>query len=203
MTDQPEYTPEQYEAARSQVAGGQDAGQPLTAPDDQLGAQVAAGQAAAGVSMGATDVDVSQLLAAIQQMQARVETLEEEKRAQHAPALVGTAESLRDLLKLHSAGDPAHADVLRHAEDLVDAANNTVKSGDTGPVTAIAAKIEKWLRRNHPGPGENAYYRQALDFAGPHLEDAVDSFEPPQRSAAPALGSSRPPARVVQGNVTG
>lgn len=180
---------------------GPSAGLDIT--EEELAARAAAAQAAAGSSLGATGVDTAQLLAAIRQMQARVETLEAEKRAGSAPALVSTAESLRDLLKLHAAGDPAHADVLRYADDLVDAATNTVTSGDTGPVISIGAKIWKWLRRNHPGPGENAYYRQAVDFAGPHLEDAVDAFEPPVRSAAPALGSSRPPAQVVQGNVTG
>lgn len=197
MTDQT------YKDAAAQIRA-QDPGLDRGAiPDDQLGAQLAAGQAASGVPLGATDVDVAQLLAGIAQMQERIAALEAEKRSGQAPALIGTVESLQDLLRVHDSQTPGidHTEVLSHADDLLEAARGAVQTGDVSHVTQIGQRIARWLDRHHPGPGDHHYYAQARDFAGPHLDDAASSLEVP--ISAPAVGSSRAPVPVLQGNVTG
>lgn len=200
------YTPDQAHAevreGLQQHADDTRAQQSAPAPgqSEELGARLAAGGA------GTTDVDATRLLEIIQAMQGRLDALEAEKRDSQAPPLLATVQSLRDLLGQHASMTTAsidHTDVLGMAEDLADAAKNAVQSGDLSHVAQIGQKIRRWLDRHHPGPGENAHYNQARDFAGPHLEDAIASFEGPERSTAPAVTSSRPPARVIPGNVTG
>lgn len=187
------------EAARAQLAG-QTVGQPLNADPSQLGAQLAAGQVAAGQGLGATDVDAGALLQMIRDMQSRLDSMEAEKAAGAGThPLKGTVESLLTFLKLHA--DPA---AISLGEDLADAAGNALESGDVGIVTKIGGQLLKHLKRNAPPPGENYAYNQALDFAGPHLEDQVDGFTPPRKpQAAAAVTSDRAPAKVIAGNVTG
>lgn len=174
---------------------------PEAGQNEQLGAQIAAG------GSGATDVDVPSLLSAIKQMSDRVAALEQEKRQQAGNPLVGTAESLRDVLAAHAARTSTgvdHAPALSLADDLVDAAGNAAESGRLEHVASIGAKLETWLKRHHPGPGDFHDFRQALDFAGVHLADALENYQADApSSAAPAVTSSRPPARVIAGNVTG
>jgi hypothetical protein len=212
MSEQPETpTPEQAQVKEDIRDRAEQVRSSTPPPRDDQNEQLGAQAAVAGA--GATDVDVPQLLAYIKQLSERMETLEAEKRDQNAPPLLGTIESLGNLLRAHAASAPRdagntplidHKPVLALADDLADAGKNAVESGDLTHVKAIGAKIAKWLERNHPGPGENAHYRQAVDFAGPHLEDAAENFEAqPKRTPAPAVGSSRPPAKVVPGSVTG
>lgn len=173
---------------------------PATSPDE-LATQ------AAEQGASPTEVDAGALLKHIQAMQARLEALEQEKRAGNAPPLVATLEAARDLVTAHAAHTPGtdHAEALSLADDLVDAGKNATQSGDLGYVREIGARLHKWLTRHHPGPGENSYYRQALDFTGTHLEDAADAYEDqaPKPSGAQEVTSGRPPAKVISGSVTG
>lgn len=205
MTD---LTPEQLQAAREQIAA-QDIGTPLAEDPAELGAQLAAGQAQAGQAIGAAPdgPDPAQLLAMIQELQTKYSQLEAEKRTAGAEPLIATAESFRNAIADHVSGkttgtqDPErHAEVQGLADDLVDAAHNAVASGDGGPVIRIAQRIERALRRAHPGPGDHHYWRQAESFIG-DVPDLAEQLAPPTTFAA--VGSSRPPAKVVAGSVTG
>ena len=196
MTD-PKPTAEQFAAVKNDIAAGSpQAG--ITLPPET---EVAASAAAAGADP--TSVDVTKLLAGIQALQNRVASLEKEKASGAAIPVQSTAETLRDLVKTHAAHNPGRdfSDVLRLSDDAVDAAANAAESGDGAPVTSIAGKIARALKKVHPGPGDHHYFRQALDFAEVHLPDAADSLEPV--SKAPAVTSAQPPAKVISGSVTG
>jgi hypothetical protein len=206
-TAAPQPTPEQLQAARDMIASQQTGVGPAAGgvdPED-LGAQLAAGQAAAGVDIGGTDVDTAELLAGIRALQDRVAALEKEKRAGAGDPLANSVESLRALLALHAAHSPGlnHDVVGSMADDLADAASNAVESGDTTQVGKITGKIAAWLgRAGNPGPGDFPYYRQAVDFATYHVPDAAANVEAPTAPAT-AIGTDRAPAKVLQGNVTG
>jgi hypothetical protein len=156
----------------------------------------------------ATEADVTAMLAAMAAMQSRLDALEAERAAKNAPVLVSTAESLRNLLAIHASGVSGatadHTRALALADDAVDAAGNAVKSGDVSALRQITDKLSRALRAAHPGPGDHDYFRQALAFAEYHLPLAMDTFTDDQpASAAPAISSDKPPARVLQGSVTG
>jgi hypothetical protein len=178
---------------------------PGTAPPSE--ADVAAGLAAAqaGAPRGVTQVDVDALMGMIQGLQDQLNSLQAEKDAGDSAPVLGTASSLRDLIKVHAAHNPGtdHADVLRLADDAVDAATNAQDSGDGSIVGDIAGKIARALHRVHPGPGDHHYFRQALGFAEVHLPDAAAQLRPRPPQAAAAITSDRAPATVVQGSVTG
>ena len=200
MSDQPEYTPEQFAAAASQIREGTPAS-PGTLPPESV---VAAGAAASG--LGATEVDVDKLMAFIAGLQQRVESLEAEKAAGRGMPLVGAAESLRDLFVTHAKHNPGQnlADGKRLADDVVDAAGNAVKSGDVSVLRSVTEKMARYLKRVDPGPGDHHYFRQAVHFAEAHLPDAMDRFTPTAPSAAvAAVGSPRGSVPVISGSVTG
>ncbi len=202
-----ELTPEQA-AARDQIAA-QQAGEPLAADPAELAARLAAGQQAAALPVGAASdaPDPAHLLAMIQELQSKYQQLEAEKRTAGAEPLISTAESFRNALADHVSGkttggtDPGkHAEIQGLADDLLDAAHNAVTSGDGNPVVKIAQRIERALRRIHPGPGDHHYFRQAESFIA-DVPDLADQVAPP--TTFPAVGTSRAPAKVVQGSVTG
>ena len=199
MSDQPEYTPEQFAAAASQIREGTPAS-PGTLPPESA---VAAGAAASG--LGATEVDVDKLLAGINSLQARVAALEAEKAAGRGMPLVGAAESLRDLFTTHAKHNP-QTDLstgTRLADDVVDAAGNAVKAGDVSVLRSVTEKMARYLKRVDPGPGDHHYFRQAVHFAEAHLPDAMDRYTPSAPSAAAAVGSPRGSVPVISGSVTG
>lgn len=206
MTD---FTPEQLAAARAQIQGQSTGLGPPSAgvPDADVAAQLAAGQAAAGVDMGGTFVDEDAIRALIEQ-QVRLQVAAALRAAGAEPPgepLVNTAVALRNLLKTQASMSPGidHAAALGLADDLVDAANNAVESGDVTHVEKIAARLTTWLERlGHPGPGDFHYHRQALDFAKYHIADAAARVQPPAPPMAP-LTSTRAPAKVLEGSVTG
>jgi hypothetical protein len=171
-------------------------------------AEVAAGLAArqAAGPAGLTGADVKQLLAGIQALQDRVNTLEQEKAAGAAVPVQETAQALRDLVATHAAHNPgtSHADALRLADDVVDAAKNAADSGDPAHVISIAGKLDRALMKVHPGPGDHHYFAQALGFVRVHLIDAAEALAPrPAQAPAAEVGSGRPPAKVTAGSVTG
>ena len=152
----------------------------------------------------ATEVDVAALMARMDAMAAQLAALQAEKNAgagEHA--LIGAATTARDLIAHHFEFHPKGAELGRLADDVVDAARNAVASGDTGPVRAVADKLRRRLEFFHPGPGDHHYFRQALGAVSVHIPDAADTVTGPDPSAAPALGSSQAPAKVLQGSVTG
>jgi hypothetical protein len=117
--------------------------------------------------------------------------------------LIGASAAARELIAHHFFIHPKKDEILRQADDLVDAARNSVASGDTGPARLVAGKLERTLNRYHPGPGDHHYFRQALGLVSVHVPDAADTITEAQPGNAPAVTSSQPPARVLQGSVTG
>lgn len=196
-------TDEQLAAAAEQLRSAPAPGD--GAPSEQeLAAGLAARQSAGPA--GITDVDVAALLAGIKALQDRVDALEEEKAAGAGIPVVAAAETARDLLAVHAAHNPGtdHAEVLRLADDAVDAAKNAADSGDGSELSKIGQRLERAIRRVHPGPGDHHYLNQALGIITDHLPEAVDGLAPKAKSAAVAeVDSGRPPAKVVAGSVTG
>lgn len=201
MSD-PTPTPDQLAAAADQLRAKPAPG--VTPPDEtSLAAELAARQAAAPA--GVTDVDVAKLLELIQGMQARVDALEAEKASGAAVPVLGTAEALRDLIAVHAAHSPGadHGDVLRLADDAVDAARNAADTGDGSLVVQISQKIARALAKVHPGGGDHHYFRQALGFAEVHLPDAAAQLVPRPAKPSAELTSTRGSVPVLQGSVTG
>jgi len=193
------FTPDQLAAARDDTAAALAPPVAASLPPD-------APAKIAGAS--ATEADVAAMLAQMKAMQAQLDKLQAERAAEHAPVLVSTAQSLRDQLAVHASGISGatadHTRALALADDAVDAARNAVDSGDVSALRTVTERLTRALKAVHPGPGDHHYFRQALEFAEHHLPLAMDTFTENQpASAAPAIGSDRPPARVLQGSVTG
>ena len=189
MSDPNELAAEQIRQHAAQVQGA-------TATETDLAAELAQGQAQAGI--GVTEADITSLFAQIKAMQDRLDRAERERAASAPPVLVSTAETLKGYVDVHN--DPAAAEL---AADALEAAKNATESGDTGPLAKIQARLAKHLAKNPPYPGENHHYRQALDWATNHLDEAIQAFVPPPPSTTAAVGSDRAPARVVEGSVIG
>ena len=194
MTDT--FTPEQLAAVKGQVTPP-----PLgtgPAPDD-LAAKAAAASP--------TETDVTALLAAMQQqmaaMAAQIRTLKASQVPEGEHNLIGASAQARDLIATHYEFSPRGPELVRLADDLVDAARNAAASGDTAPARQVAARLERRLLSFHPGPGDHHYFRQALGLVSLHIPDAADTVTQPQPTGAPAVGSSQPPARVLEGSVVG
>lgn len=197
-----QYTPDELAAAANLLGSAAPAPAPMT--QEEMAAHLAAQQASAPA--GLTDVDVTALLAGIKALQDRVDALEAEKASGAAVPVLNTAEVLRDLIATHAAHAPGtdHSDLLRLADDAVDAAKNAADSGDGSLVTQISGKISRALHRVHPGPGTHHYFQQALGFADVHLPDAAAQLVPkPAQAPIAAVTSSGASVPVVQGSVTG
>jgi hypothetical protein len=189
-----EYTPDQLAAAQ---AAAQAAPAPVPTGPDPVAAQASGGSA--------YEADIEALKAVLAAQQARLDALENERRAQNMPPLVSTVQALRDLLDAHAnMSGLAVPDVLvRLADDAVAAAKDAVSSGDVSFLRDIAAKITAGLKRIHPGGGDHPFYRQAVEFARDHVPEACDQVTAPVGSPAPALGSSQAPVTVVAGSRVG
>lgn len=189
MSDQP-YTDDQLAAAASQV-------QPppvgTTLGDIPPGA-------------AATEVDVPALLARLmaqqEAMAAEIARLRADRGPEGEHNLIGASIAARDLIAQHFEFHPKRKELERLAEDMIDAARNSVASGDTGPVRAVAQRLSRALGRFHPGPGDHHYFDHALRMTDVHVPDAADTVTAPQPSNAPAVSGGKP-ASVVAGSVTG
>jgi hypothetical protein len=190
------YTPEQLGAVRDQVQPP-----PLgTGPDPaDLDSKMA--------GLTATETDVNALLAQMQaQMAAMAEQIATMKSGQVASGehpVIGAAAAARDLVATHFEFHRKGPELIRLADDNLDAARNAVDSGDTGALRQVNSKLERALLRWHPGPGDHHYFTQALAHVQVHIPDAADTVTQAKPSNATAVGSSQPPARVLQGSVTG
>lgn len=188
-------TPEQFAAVKNQVQPPPVGTGP--SPDDL---------AAAAAAASPTETDVTALLAAMQAQMAamaqQITTLKASQVPEGEHNLIGASAAARDLIAQHFEFHPKGPELVRLADDLVDSARNSVASGDTGPTRQVAAKLERRLNFFHPGPGDHHYFRQALGLVSVHVPDAADTITEAQREAL-AVGSSQPPARVLQGSVTG
>lgn len=195
MTD--EYTTEQLAAAKDTVTGP-----PVgTGPSPDIAGQVSGGTP--------TEVDVPALLARMQAQQdamaAEIARLKAGQAPQGEHPLIGTAVQTRGLIATHverGGGRNEGPQLLRLADDVIDAARNAVDSGDTGPVRQLSQRLERALIRVHPGPGDHHYFTLALSGAGAHMQDAADAVTGPAPASAGAV-SGGTPARVIAGSVTG
>jgi hypothetical protein len=184
---------EAFAAAAQQIgAHAADVQTGVAAGNDDLAASVAAG---APGGTGVTETDIAAIMAQIKDMQDRLAASEAQRAADRPPALVSTATTLRDYVAVHN--DP---EAVELANSLVEAAQNSTESGDTGPLSKIADRLARHLRRHPPYPGENHHFKAAVDWAENHMADAIDSFTPP--SSAVAV-SGRAPVNVVQGTRVG
>jgi hypothetical protein len=157
-----------------------------------------------------TEVDVPALLAQMQAQQAAMAAEIARLRAGQAPQgvhpLILAAQDARGLIAAHidmGGGRNSGPDLLRLADDTVDAAHNAVASGDTGPVRAIAQRLERALKRVHPGAGDHHYFTQAMYMVGDNIPSFADEVTAPSPSSAPALTSDRGSVPVIAGSVTG
>lgn len=199
MTSPDPYTPDQMQAAAQQV---QPPPIPTGADPGTLTGKVAT--AVPG------ETDVRALIAQMQQQQSSMAAEIARLRAGASPEgvhpLAGTAAAAREQLAIHLAhnnltASPPHAAALRLADDMVDAAGNAVSSGDVSAVREIGQRLERALTRIHPGPGDNHYFRQALEMVRDHVPGAADTVTGPSgTSPAPAPAA---PAKVLTGSVTG
>jgi hypothetical protein len=150
-----------------------------------LGQQVAAGVAS---SPGVTSVDASQLLALVQQMQARLETVEAERAAEKRtglPSIVQQAELIYAHLAHRNsalAGVGALADITAKAATLVDAAKSAATSGDASEAITLAGALARRLSRAS-APVDVSYPLQLLEEDFP--ETAAALRKPATAAAGP------------------
>jgi hypothetical protein len=183
-------------AQAAQTMGTQAFGTPGEASSEQ---DIAA-QASSGI--GVTQADMEALYAHIKRMQVQLDA------ATRAAQAAAGEEPVRTWVKHLARFVTVHADpaAVSLADDATEAASNLLEpgsNGDTGPLEKITAKLARHLQRHPPHPGENFHYNQAVAIATTHLPEALEDYTPPPQSDAPALGSDRPPAKVLSGNVTG
>lgn len=144
MSDQ---TPEQ--TVHDQIAAGLGPQDTSGGTSDDLGAQVAA---AGG---GAQEVDPVELLRQIQQLQARLDAADAEKKAESVPEIVDKAQALAGHLQVKADTNPAIA-ASQHNYDpglelagrLVDAAKSVQDDPSAArTVSHVAGQIGTWLAR--------------------------------------------------------
>ena len=176
MTD-----PQQYVAAQIGQQATDVLGSPTTEQDIAQAAQASAG-------LGVTGVDVAALAAQIKAMQDRIAQMEAAQAAPAADSLTGTVATIQHFLAGH--GDPR---AIKLGDDLAAAAASAVESGDQTYVSRAANKLDRYLSRNSPYPGENYFYNNAAAFTA-DVHDVIDALP-----AVPAAA----PAKVVQGAVIG
>src|SRR5271170_6319215 len=112
-----------------------------------------------------TETDVNAVIATMQaQMAAMAEQIAGMKSTQATGEhpLIGAAASARDLIAQHFEFHRKGPELIRLADDNLDAARNAVDSGDTGAQRQVNSKLERALMRWHPGPGDHHYFTQAL-----------------------------------------
>ena len=174
--------PQQYVA--DQI--GQQASDVLGSPASE--ADIAS-SAVASAGLGVTEVDVNALAAQIKAMQDRIAQMEADAAKPSADSLSGTVKSIQYFLAGH--GD---AQAVKLGDDLAAAADAAVQSGDGTYVARAADRLDRYLAKNAPYPGENYFHRNAVAFVS-DLPEIID--------ALPGPAAQQAPAKVVQGAVVG
>jgi hypothetical protein len=174
--------PQQYVA--DQI--GQQASDVLGSPASE--ADIAS-SAVASAGLGVTEVDVNALAAQIKAMQDRIAQMEADAAKPSADSLSGTVKSIQYFLAGH--GD---AQAVKLGDDLAAAADAAVQSGDGTYVARAADRLDRYLSKNAPYPGENYFHRNAAAFTS-DLPEIID--------ALPGPAAQQAPAKVVQGVVVG
>ena len=174
--------PQQYVA--DQI--GQQASDVLGSPASE--ADIAS-SAVASAGLGVTEVDVNALAAQIKAMQDRIAQMEADAAKPSADSLSGTIKSIQYFLAGH--GD---AQAIKLGDDLAAAADAAVQSGDGTYVARAADRLDRYLSKNAPYPGENYFHRNAAAFTS-DLPEIID--------ALPGPAAQQAPAKVVQGAVVG
>jgi len=145
-----QFTPEELEAARAQLAE-QDAATGPSVSEAQMSAHLVASGAEAA------SVDPAELLALIRGLQSKVDALTAEKRAATVPDVTKYATAIADHLQGKAdaspvmQADPDHtlAPVLDLAGKLKDAAAAAADgSGDVGAVHGVLGDIASFVRRH-------------------------------------------------------
>jgi len=148
-----------------------------------------ASAAVASAGLGVTEVDINALAAQIKAMQDKIAQMEADAAKPSADSLTSTVKSIQYFLAGH--GD---AQAVKLGEDLAAAAESAVQSGDQTYVARAADRLDRYLSKNAPYPGENYFHRNAVAFTS-DLPEIID--------ALPAPAASQAPAKVVQGAVVG
>ena len=174
--------PQQYVA--DQI--GQQASDVLGSPASE--ADIAS-SAVASAGLGVTEVDVNALAAQIKAMQDRIAQMEADAAKPSADSLSGTVKSIQYFLAGH--GD---AQAIKLGDDLAAAAESALASGDQTYVARAADRLDRYLSKNAPYPGENYFHRNAAAFTS-DLPEIID--------ALPGPAAQQAPAKVVQGAVVG
>ena len=177
MSDPQQYVAEQIGQQASDVLGS-----PASEAD-------IASAAVASAGLGVTEVDVNALAAQIKAMQDRIAQMEADAAKPSADSLSGTIKSIQYFLAGH--GD---AQAIKLGDDLAAAADAAVQSGDGTYVARAADRLDRYLSKNAPYPGENYFHRNAAAFTS-DLPEIID--------ALPGPAASQAPAKVVQGAVVG
>jgi len=177
MSDPQQYVAEQIGQQASDVLGS-----PASEAD-------IASSAVASAGLGVTEVDVNALAAQIKAMQDRIAQMEADAAKPSADSLSGTVKSIQYFLAGH--GD---AQAVKLGDDLAAAADAAVQSGDGTYVARAADRLDRYLAKNAPYPGENYFHRNAVAFVS-DLPEIID--------ALPGPAASQAPAKVVQGAVVG
>src|SRR5215469_1471032 len=144
---QPQVTPEQAQQAAAEQVG-------------QVAADLGPGPQASPADLGAAalqagaqpdEIDTGALLRTIQQMQARLTQLEQEKRAQQAPAVVTYGQALVDHVKAKVDAHPhlaANADIpITTGNDLAGRVLEAAEEAEQNPgaVKERVAELEQWV----------------------------------------------------------
>jgi hypothetical protein len=177
MSDPQQYVAEQIGQQASDVLGS-----PASEAD-------IASAAVASAGLGVTEVDVNALAAQIKAMQDRIAQMEADAAKPSADSLSGTIKSIQYFLAGH--GD---AQAIKLGDDLAAAADAAVQSGDGTYVARAADRLDRYLSKNAPYPGENYFHRNAAAFTS-DLPEIID--------ALPGPAAQQAPAKVVQGAVVG
>jgi hypothetical protein len=177
-----------YDTVAAQIAAQSELGQAAAQPPQAMAAQVAAGVAAATVP-GVTSVDPAQLLAIVQQLQAQVESMAEERAAEktaHLPGIVQVANTILADLTSRDSALGSNSRVLEpavaKAKALADAASAAASSGDVSELVTLGAALERHLARVGPSAA-SADVSYAQQLVGEDLPEAAANLRKPKAAA--------------------
>jgi hypothetical protein len=150
----------------------------------------------------ATSVDVAQLLAMVQALQARVDQSDAQRAAEQTagqPGVVTIAEDLlADLTHRHGALGTRSplGPAVEKAGALADAAKAAADSGDTTDLLSLAGALEKHLTRVAPAAA-SADISVARQMVGEDLPEAAAALHKPAAVPAATAAPAQAPAAAA------